>query len=110
MIVNILLLLGMTLAGAFASLCLKYAVKPVLWRTFLAIGFYGGGMLYLFAALLNILALRRMDYSVVLPLTSITYIWTLVLAAIFLKEKITKNMVRGIVYIIAGAVAMSISI
>ena len=110
MTLNILLLLGMTWAGAFASLCLKRAVKPVLWRTFLSVGLYAGGCLYLLAALLNIWALRRMDYSVVLPLTSITYIWTLVLSAVFLKEKITPNMVRGVGYIIAGAVALSISI
>ncbi|MBO7191324.1 MAG: EamA family transporter [Elusimicrobiaceae bacterium] len=110
MIVNLLLLLGMTGTGAFASLCLKRAVKPVLWHTFFSVGFYAGGILYLLAALLNIWALRRMEYSVVLPLTSVTYIWTLVLASIFLKEKITKDMIRGIIYIIIGAVVLSISI
>ena len=42
--------------------------------------FYLGGLLYLISAILNIYILKFLDYSVVLPLTSITYIWTFVLS------------------------------
>jgi drug/metabolite transporter (DMT)-like permease len=48
---------------------------------------YIGGFLYVLAALFNIWILKRMPYSVVVPLGSICYIWTMLIAGIFLKEK-----------------------
>ncbi|MFR2167688.1 MAG: hypothetical protein ACLS5W_07540 [Coprococcus sp.] len=47
--------------------------------------------MYLVSALLNIYVLRYLDYSVVLPLTSVTYIWTMVISYFILKEKISKK-------------------
>lgn len=106
MILNILLIFFMTLTGAFASYCLKRSSDRSFWKTFFCVWFYLGGFLYLCASLLNIWALKRMDYSTVLPLTSITYIWTIILSFALLKEKITKNMVFGIVCIVIGAIAI----
>lgn len=48
---------------------------------------YLGGGLYIICALLNIWVLKYLDYSKMLPLTSITYIWTLILAFLIFKEK-----------------------
>lgn len=44
----------------------------------------------------------------VLPLTSITYIWTLVISYKFLKEKITFKKIIGIILIIVGAIIIAI--
>ena len=67
---------------------------------------YVGGMLYLIAALVNVYVLRFLEYSVVLPLTSITYIWTMVVSYVFLQEKITKKKIAGVSLIIAGAIIL----
>ena len=69
---------------------------------------YIGGDLYLFSAVLNIWILRVLEYSVVLPLTSLTYIWTMVLSYFILKEKITKKKIGGVILILIGAICVSL--
>jgi drug/metabolite transporter (DMT)-like permease len=65
---------------------------------------YIGCCLYLIAAFANIFVLRFLDYSTVLPLTSMTYIWTMLLSCFFLKEKINKQKIIGLLGIIIGSV------
>ena len=38
-----------------------------------------GGLFYPIVAILNIYVLRLAEYSIVLPMTSLTYVWTLLL-------------------------------
>jgi len=64
--------------------------------------FYIGGMLYVVSALLNIVLLRHMDYSVLYPMTAITYIWTLLLSHFLLQERITSKKLLGILCICFG--------
>ncbi len=63
---------------------------------------YIGGMLYVMSALLNIVLLRYMDYSVLYPMTAITYIWTLLLSNVLLRERITSKKLLGILCICFG--------
>ena len=98
-----LILIVMTLIGSVASLFLKKGsnfknILELLKNKYV----YIGGILYVISALLNIYILRYLDYSVVLPLTSITYIWTLFISYLFLKEKINIKKVIGILLIIGG--------
>lgn len=103
------LLLVMTLLGSVASLFLKRASGSEHFIGMLKnINLYIGGFLYLISAVLNILALRVLDYSIVLPLTSITYIWTMIISYLILKEKITKKKVGGVIFIIAGAICVAL--
>ena len=103
------LLLVMTLLGAVASLFFKKASScsgavKVLKNTNL----YIGGFLYLASAVLNIIVLRKLDYSLVLPLTSITYAWTMIISYLILKERISRRKIGGVILIIIGAVSISI--
>ncbi len=109
MIVHFIELIVMTLLGAIASLFLKKAsnVGNIIFM-FQNINLYIGGFLYIISAVLNIWILRYFDYSVVLPLTSLTYVWTMVLSYKILKEKITKQKIYGVVFILLGAVCTSI--
>lgn len=103
------ILAGMTLIGAIASLFLKGAsASDNIMKMLVNINLYIGGGLYVLSAILNIFVLRYMDYSIVLPLTSITYIWTMVLSRFILKEKITIKKMAGTILIIVGAVFISI--
>jgi len=99
----------MTLAASFASFFLK---KSTNGRTVLSIiknkYLYIGGFLYVIAALFNIWLLQRMSYFIVVPLGSICYIWTLIIAGIFLKEKIGIGKIVGIFLILSGVFCIAI--
>lgn len=97
------LILVMTVLGSVASYFLKKASEQNGIMSMLKDkNIYIGAVLYIIAAILNVITLRFLDYSIVLPLTSITYIWTMVIAYYFLKEQITKRKIIGVSYIIIG--------
>jgi drug/metabolite transporter (DMT)-like permease len=101
------MIIFMTMLGASAGFFLKKASgKKGLKEMLLNINLYIGGILYLVSALINIAVLRYMDYSVVLPLTSITYIWTMLISYFVLKEKITRKKIIGICAVVCGAVLL----
>lgn len=108
MILYFFALLLMTLLGSVASLFLKKASG---FADFVALlknkNLYIGGLLYVASAVLNIWVLRYLAYSVVLPLTSLTYIWTMLLSYLILKEKISAKMIMGVGLIIIGAILVS---
>ncbi len=108
MIFYIAVLVVMTFLGATASLFLKKASgSEGILALMQNVNFYLGGMLYLLAAVLNIYILKFLEYSVILPLTSLTYIWTMALSYFVLKEKITGRKMLGVALILAGAVVVS---
>lgn len=104
-----MILIIMTLMGAFAGLCLKKASADIECSLFAILknyNLYLGGFLYVISAVLNIILLSMMNYSIVLPLTAITYIWTLILSSVVLKEKVTRKKISGIVLIVVGAILL----
>ena len=102
-------LIVMTILGAVASLYLKKASGAENMIQMLKnVHLYIGVFLYLSSALLNIWILKYLEYSVVLPLTSFTYIWTMLLSYFILKEKITKKKIAGVIFIVIGAIFVSI--
>ena len=109
MIMHYIVLIIMTMLGSVASLYLKKAsgtncIFEMIKNKYL----YIGGFLYFSSAVLNIWILRYLDYSVVLPLTSFTYIWTIGLSNMMLKDSITKKKVIGVVMILIGAICVSV--
>ena len=98
----------MTMLGSVASLFLKKASGAAGFRELiLNPNLYIGGGLYLTSAILNIWILRYLNYSVVLPLTSLTYIWTMLLSYGILKEKISPKKIGGVLMILMGAICVS---
>ena len=69
--------------------------------------FYLGGCFYVLGALLNVLLLRFMEYTVLYPMASIGYIWSLLLANRFLGERITKKKLFGIGLICLGIMLLT---
>ena len=99
----------MTIIGAVAALFLKKAsgfknFKQLIFNRNL----YIGGMLYFLSALLNIYILHFLDYSIVLPLTSITYIWTMILSYFVFREQITMKKIMGLGCVFIGVVLIVI--
>lgn len=108
MVIYYIVLLIMTMFGSVASLFLKKASGlNSLIDMLKNINLYIGGFLYVSSAILNIWLLKILDYSVILPLTSLTYIWTMVLSYFILKEKITVKKITGVCLILVGAIIIS---
>ena len=94
----------MTLLGAAAALFLKKAADGKGLRGVLRSGsLYTGGGLYAGAALINIYLLRRLDYAAVVPLTSLTSVWTVLLSRIVFKEPLTIRKGIALTGIVIGA-------
>ena len=104
-----ILLVVMTLLGAVASLFLKKASSSKsIFDLIKNKNIYIGGFLYLSSAILNIYLLKFLNYSVVLPMTSITYIWTMILSYYILKEKISRKKIIGVISIILGVMCIAL--
>lgn len=98
------LLIVMTMLGAVASLSLKKACgTPGVMAIAKSGFFYVGGFLYFGSAIINIYLLKFLDYSVVLPFTSLTYVWSTILSALVFEEKISKQQIFGLICLICGA-------
>ncbi len=109
MVIYYIVLLIMTMFGSVASLFLKKASgSNGLINMLKNINLYIGGFLYVSSAVLNIWLLKILDYSIILPLTSLTYIWTMFLSYFILKEKITVKKIVGVCLILIGAIMISI--
>nr|WP_023625215.1 EamA family transporter [Clostridium tyrobutyricum] len=108
---NYLVLVCMTIIGAFAGFSLKKSTSQSssIFKVILSKWFYIGSFLYLMGALLNIYVLKFLPYTVVLPMTSLTYIWTMIISFYLLKEKITFKKILGVMLILIGAFLISIS-
>ena len=93
----------MTVLGSFAALFLKKASVDIHIKVLLSnVNFYIGGGLYFLSAVINIYVLKFLPYSVVLPITSVTYIWTMLLSFYILKENISTKKIVGLILIIFG--------
>ena len=102
--------LFMTLIGSLGALFFKKStakMKSVFSLMTIPI-FYAGGILYVLAALLNVALLRVMDYTILYPMTSISYIWSLVIAHRFLGEVITRKKMIGVALICCGVVLLAL--
>ncbi len=102
-----ILVLPMTMIGSYAGYLFKRAsggdsLKALLTNKWL----YAGTLLYVLAALMNVYVLKYLDYTVALPLTSITYVWTMLLSRWLLGEEIKPKQWIGTGCIILGAVLL----
>lgn len=112
MISNLLLFLSFTGLGSLGGYFFKKASSPQKGIIYLLFNknLYFGGVFYCLGAILNIIALKRLPYTVVLPISSITYVWTMVFSYFLLRENITFRKVVGVILIIIGAWISAITI
>lgn len=102
-------LLFMGLFASVASFFLKKStaggldIKRLMFNPY----FYLGGGLYVFSALMNLYLLKRLPYSIVVPLGALTYIWTLGIAHKFLGETVTRQKTAGVIFILVGVSFMA---
>lgn len=102
-------ILLMTVISAFGGYFLKNAsgsqgIKALIKNKYLWLG----GFCYVLAAVFNIWLLQVLPYSIVVPLGSLTYVWSLLIAKNLLGEKITGKRIAGISLIFIGVVLIAV--
>lgn len=107
---NYLLLIVMTWLGSLGAFFLKKCSECATGLVSLLKSppLYLGGALYGAGMLLNVALLRQFDYSVLYPMSAVTYIWSLLLSKWLLKEKVTKKKLMGILCICTGVFLVAI--
>ena len=111
-VLSVLMVVIMTFSGSLGAFFLKKGTGKLSNISLLEMiripEMYIGGVLYLLGAGTNIILLRRLPYTVVYPLTSLTYVWTMFISASLLKEKITGNKIGAVLLIIIGICFISL--
>lgn len=107
---SILLVFFASFIGSFGAVFLKWGaarvklnLRALLVNWHLALGI----ALYLISFVFYYLGLRQGELSVLFPMVSFGYIWTLVWSRIFFGERITPRKLGGLALILAGIVLLN---
>jgi len=106
-----LLIMIATLIGAVGALYLKKGaaeLKGSLLKKILTKNLWFGLFLYGIASLFSFIALKNDNLSAVYALTSMSYIWVILIARKYLKEKINIYKWIGVCCIILGVVLLTL--
>lgn len=110
-IIKIILIIIMTMAGTFGAFFFKRGTTKLstitIKKMIKTIDLYIGVLFYLVGAIMNILLLKHIPYTIVYPMTSLTYIWTMIVSYLFLKEKINKCKIIAVICIISGVIIIN---
>ncbi len=104
---NYVMILLCTLGSTFASYFLKRATGDTVLEVLKNKYLYIGGALYLCVSITTVWLLQRMPYTIVVPLGSLSFVWTLILSHYLLDEKITWRKISGIAMIILGVILVA---
>jgi drug/metabolite transporter (DMT)-like permease len=97
-----------TFIASLASFCFKKSSASDDLMTILKSKvFYLGGFLYFVCSIITIWLLQRMPYSIVLPMSGMSYVWTLLISHKFLEENINAYKTAGIIFIVIGILFVS---
>lgn len=107
-IIAIILVFISTLFAAWGSLYLKKGSIKFGLKSLLNGKLILGGIIYLLSTVFFIFALKRGEVSILYPMTSLSYIWISLISVKFLKEKMNKFKIMGIIFIILGVVVITV--
>lgn len=94
-----LMIIFMTLFGALGAMFLKKSSGK---RSKINIYLFLGLSLYCFGAIINIILLKYIPLTIVVPFNALTYVWTTIIGKYVFKETITKYNVLGLIFISIG--------
>ena len=102
--------IAMAFIASFASYFLKKASsgEGSKLKILLSPFFYLGGILYVVSSCLSIVLMQFLPYAIILPLGSLTYVWTMFISRWLLHEEISKRKLIGITVIICGVVLLAV--
>ncbi|MCI1290101.1 MAG: EamA family transporter [Lactobacillus sp.] len=105
------ILMFTTLTGSIGALTLKQGMNKIEKLTIVKMltnwWLIGGVLLYLISSIANIYLYKFLPYSIAFPMTSLTYVWTVIISYFTFKEKITPLKIVAVLLIIAGIVIIA---
>ncbi|MBI3471928.1 MAG: EamA family transporter [Candidatus Solibacter usitatus] len=98
------LVLAASFVGSFGAVFLKSGSEKLRkgLRHILNVRLAMGVGMYLLSSVFFIVAIRNGELSVLYPLVSLGYVWTLVWSRLFFREPFTRFKLVGLVMILAG--------
>lgn len=93
-----------SILGSFGSLFLKLGSGKITksWKTFLNWRLISGIGLYGLSVVTYVVALKGQDLTIIYPLSSISYVFTLGLSIRFLNEELNLEKIGGVCLIMLG--------
>ncbi len=100
------IILSSTICAAFGNYFFKLSTGNIKRPSdvFRSYQLYAGVLIYCASTLLYIISHRLLSISVIVAMSSLTYIWTMFIAKIKLKEKVGRMKVAGAVLIVLGTI------
>jgi multidrug transporter EmrE-like cation transporter len=108
---SMLLVLVASFIGSFGAVFLKsgagrlhrqFRTLLLNWRLALGVGFY------LVSSFFFVLGVRQGELTVLYPMVSLGYVWTLLWSRLFFRESITRNKLLGIGLVLVGVVLLNL--
>lgn len=98
------------IVGSFGAVFLKLGAMRLNGSilSFVNTRLISGIALYLGSTVIYLSALKGGDLSVLYPMVSLGYIWTLLWSKLFFKEDLTRGKIAGLGLIVAGVVLVGI--
>ena len=108
---SILLVLFASFLGSFGAVFLKWGagrisrdLKSLLFNWRLA----AGVAMYLISTVFYLMALRKGELSLLFPMVSLGYVWTLLWSKLFFAEPFSRRKIGGLALIFAGLVVLNL--
>ncbi len=105
------LVLTASFIGSFGAVFLKsgaerlqFRLKALMCNWRLAVGV----ALFLFSSFFFVLGLRKGELTILYPMVSLGYVWTLLWARLFFKEAFTRYKFAGLALILLGIVVLNL--
>ena len=107
---SILLVLGASLIGSFGAVFLKMGAAPLKngLRYILNWKLLAGVSLFVGSSVPFVMGLRHGELSVLYPMVSLGYVWTMVWSKIFFDEPITRAKIGALAMILTGIVCIGV--
>jgi len=112
-IILIILITICTLFGAYGSLYLKLGSKKTnkkIASFLMNKNLIKGIVFYILSTIIYIYLLKKIELSILYPITSLTYIWVLMLSKTHLNEKVSNTKMMGVSLIILGIITINLTI
>lgn len=107
---SILLVLLASVIGSFGAVFLKSGAHRMKrhWKSFAFNWRLGAGVLFfLLSSVFFIAGIKKGELTILYPMNSLGYIWTLFWSRIFFNEPLTKNKFFGLGLILAGIACLN---
>lgn len=102
---SMLLVLAASFVGSFGAVFLKSGARRMhvnLWHLMRNYRLALGVALFVLSSYFFVLGVRRGELSVLYPMVSLGYVWTMMWSRLFFGERLTRNKVAGLSLILLG--------